>query len=348
MYITGGIGSQSHGERFTADYDLPSDTAYAETCASIGLAQWAARMTEIEGDSRYADVFERIVYNGALSGVSLDGTSYFYVNPLEVDPKVLACRQDHDHVKGERVQWFGCSCCPPNIARLIASIASYIYGASEDAVWVHHYAESELETEVEGTRLRISQRTDYPWSGGVVLSVDPERESEFSLKLRIPGWCRSCACSINGRSASIDAVSKGYLTLRRRWKAGDKVGLDLEMEPRVLRADARIPELAGLLAVQRGPLVYCAESVDNGEGLSRLLLQPKAELSAVFDPSQMGGSVQIAAEGFREDLLIGGSLPYQDSAKRSLSTATIRLVPYHQWGNRSPGGEMRVWLRSRE
>jgi len=362
MYITGGIGSQAQGERFTADYDLPSDTAYAETCASIGLAFWAARMTEIEGDSRYADVFERVIYNGALSGVSLDGKKYFYVNPLEVIPSVLECRQDHGHVKGSRVQWFGCSCCPPNIARLVASIASYLYGASGDSLWVHHYAESEIETEIGGARLKVAQRTDYPWSGGIVLSVDPEREAEFSLKLRIPGWCRSYTCSINGRAADTGVASKGYLVLRRRWKAGDEVQLELEMGPRVLRADARIPELSGLLAVQRGPLVYCAESADNGDGLYRLLLQPKGELRAVFDPSLMGGIVRIEAKGYREDLRsmdtrretdrASGSrdsgMPYEDASIRAYSPSSIYLVPYHQWGNRSPGGEMRVWLRSKE
>jgi DUF1680 family protein len=353
MYVTGGIGSQAQGERFTSDFDLPSDTAYAETCASIGLAFWAARMTSIEGDSRYADVLERVIYNGALSGVSLDGKRYFYVNPLEVIPSVIARRQDHEHVKGRRVQWFGCSCCPPNIARLVASIALYAYGASERSLWVHHYAESEIETEMGGTRLRFAQKTGYPWSGRVALFLNPEREAEFSLRLRIPDWCPSAACAINGRPVGIDAVDKGYLVLRRRWKAGDRVELDLEMTPRVLRADLRIPELAGKLAVQRGPLVYCAESVDNGEALHDLILDPLAKPRAEFDPSLMGGGVRIEVEGYRENIAGAKSgrevgLPYEDAAKRFLAPATIRLVPYHQWGNRAPGGEMRVWLRGKE
>lgn len=353
MYVTGGIGSQAQGERFTSDYDLPSDTAYAETCASIGLAFWAARMSGIEGDSRYADVLERVIYNGALSGVSLDGKRYFYVNPLEVVPSVIACRQDHDHVKGQRVQWFGCSCCPPNIARLVASIASYVYGCSSDELWVHHYAESESESQVSGTRLRVSQRTDYPWSGSIYLFVDPEREAEFSLKLRIPAWCRSFACSINGRKAETAEVSKGYLSIRRSWKPGDRVELDLAMEPSVIRADARIPELAGKLAVQRGPLVYCAESLDNGEGLHALVIDRKGELRVEHDPSLMGGTVLIEAEGFREDLRSmatrrTSALPYEDAGESRLSPTLIKLVPYHQWGNRAPGGEMRVWLRSKE
>jgi hypothetical protein len=353
MYLTGGIGSQAQGERFTSDYDLPSDTAYAETCASIGLALWAARMIGIEGDSRYADVFERVIYNGALSGVSLDGTRYFYVNPLEAIPSVLACRQDHEHVKGQRVQWFGCSCCPPNIARLVASIASYVYGASGDELWVHQYAESESETRVSGTRLRVSQRTDYPWSGSIALFVDPDEEVELALKLRIPDWCRSFSCSINGRRVEALDLAKGYLSLRRSWKPGDRVELALDMEPRILRADSRITELAGKLAVQRGPLVYCAESLDNGEGLQAFVLDRKSELRAEYDPSLMGGIVRIDAKGFREDLrsmdaLSSSGIPYEDAGEPCLSPALVRLVPYHQWGNREPGGEMRVWLRSKE
>ena len=354
MYITGGIGSQAHGERFTVDYDLPSDSAYAETCASIGLAFWAARMTAIEGDGRYADVFERALYNGILSGVSLDGTRYFYVNPLEVIPSVARSRYDLDHVKNERVQWLGCSCCPPNIARLIASIASYLYGSSEGALWVHHYAESEAQASVAGTRVRVTQRTDYPWSGEVVIFVDPESELEFGLKFRIPGWCSNFACLVNGRSFPAPAVKNGYLELRRLWKPGDRVDLSLTMESRLLCADERIPELAGKLAIQRGPLVYCVESCDNGEGLHSLALDPHAKLTAEYESGLLGGSVKLLTDGSRyigakgETDSLSGLLPYRDAADRASVPARIVAVPYHQWGNRAPGGEMRVWLRAKE
>ncbi len=355
MYITGGIGSQSHGERFSSDYDLPSDTAYAETCASIGLAFWAARMTEIEGDSRYADVVERVIYNGALSGVSLDGRHYFYVNPLEVDPKVLACRQDHEHVKGERVQWFGCSCCPPNIARLVASIASYSYGVSGDALWVHQYAESEAEAELQGARVRIRQKTDYPWTGAIAFSVDLSPAlgadgasgAEFSLMLRIPAWCPSFSCSVNGRRLPPGTLAKGYLEIKRGWKKGDRVELELEMAPRILCADARIPELAGKLALQRGPLVYCAEECDNGPGLHSLILDEAGVMRDEYVPELMGGSVRIVASGLREEESTEPGLPYRDSGSRRAKATRIVLVPYHQWGNREKGAEMRVWLRSR-
>jgi Uncharacterized protein conserved in bacteria len=353
MYLTGSIGSQSHGERFTVDYDLPADRVYAETCASIGLAFWASRMTEIEGDGRYADVLERALYNGILSGVSLDGTRYFYVNPLEVEPRVAAARYDLEHVKTSRVQWFGCACCPPNIARLVASLASYLYGASDDTLWIHHYAESEAFTVVAGAKVRLTQRTDYPWSGGIALFVDPESSGEldFSLKLRIPGWCRSFSCSVNGCSVATDSVSKGYLELRRKWKVGDRVDLELEMESRVLCADERISSLAGKLAVQRGPLVYCAEALDNGEALQALAIDAEAPLKAEFKPDLMGGSVQVMAQGVREECsmpkagAMAAAFPYGDSSARRLVPGVITLVPYHQWGNRAPDGEMRVWLR---
>lgn len=349
MYITGGIGSQAHGERFTSDYDLPSDTAYAETCASIGLAFWASRMTEIEGDSRYADVFERALYNGVLSGVSLDGTRYFYVNPLEAVPDAIASRQDHEHVKGRRAQWNACACCPPNIARMVASVASYIYGASEDSLWVHQYAESEAALSLMGTKLRVTQKTDYPWGGAISIAVYPEREVEFGLMLRIPAWCSSFACGVNGRPVSNDARVKGYLKIRRLWKDGDRVELKLRMEPRVLCADPKIPELAGKLAIQRGPLVYCVESCDNGEGLHSLVLDPDGEVGSEFDEAMMGGSVRVIASGVREETYSSASMaPYPDARSRKYSPARIIAVPYHQWGNRVPGAEMRVWLRSKE
>jgi DUF1680 family protein len=306
-------------------------------------------MTEIEGDSRYADVFERALYNGVLSGVSLDGTRYFYVNPLEAVPTAISCRRDHEHVQGQRVQWNSCACCPPNIARMVASIASYVYGVSGDTIWVHQYAESEAATALGGTELRIAQSTDYPWSGDIAITVRPEREAEFSLRLRIPAWCPSFTCEVDGRPFPSASLQKGYLNIRRRWRPGDRVELRLKMEPRILCADPRIAELAGKLAIQRGPLVYCAESCDNGEGLHSLVLDPEGEIGAEFDPGLMGGGVRVTASGLREERdQASWALPYQDAGARTFSPARIVAVPYHQWGNRERGAEMRVWLRARE
>jgi DUF1680 family protein len=292
-----------------------------------------------------------------LSGVSLDGKRYFYVNPLELVPAVAACRRDHEHVQESRVQWNSCACCPPNIARFVASLPSYLYGSSEGILWVHQYAESEATTIVGGVRVRLTQKTDYPWSGSISLLVDPERESDFAVRLRIPDWCGDFACSVNGHPLPALKPAKGYIELRRLWRRGDLVELELRMEPRILRADPRIEELAGRLAIQRGPLVYCIESVDNGEGLHSLVLEAGSGLRAAFDSTLMGGSVVIEAEGYREGLVEGDSrsgegerfaeLPYAPAKPARLSPAVIRAVPYHQWGNRQPGGEMRVWLRSR-
>jgi DUF1680 family protein len=351
MYITGGIGSQAHGERFTTDFDLPSDTAYAETCASIGLALWAARMTEAEGDSRYADVFERALYNGILSGVSLDGTRYFYVNPLETIPTAIACRHDHEHVEAARVEWFGCSCCPPNIARLVASLPGYLYATGEDGLRVDHYAESRVEARLGGALVRLAQRTDYPWSGKIELAIECEREVSFALRLRIPDWSRSWACLVNGAPLDRAAVIRGYLEIRRLWKSGDRVELALDVRPRLLRADSRIPELAGKLAVQRGPLVYCAEEIDNGSGLHALSIDSAAELEEEPALDLPTGCVRVFARGYRDSVPAGeaasGRGPYYPAGNEALARERVRiaLVPYHLWGNREPGQEMRVWLR---
>jgi DUF1680 family protein len=343
MYVTGNIGSQAFGERFTIDWDLPSDTAYAETCASIGLINWAKEMLAAECDSRYADTIERVLYNGALSGVSLDGQKYFYVNPLESIPEVVRARADHEHVKTERVPWFGCACCPPNIARLVASVAGLSYGLTDEGLWVHQYMDCEADLELGGTRIHIVQKTDYPWDGLVKLTIEPERKCRFGLHLRIPAWCRDFRCSVNGQTVS-DLRRDGYLTLDREWEAGDRVELTLEMETRFVRPHSRIAELAGKTAVMRGPLVYCAEEVDNGKDLHNLLLDTSLTAGAsTLERTDTGVVLQLP--GYREtehtDALYGDFRQEDVGEER-----TITLVPYHQWGNRKPGQEMRVWLRS--
>jgi DUF1680 family protein len=352
MYVTGGIGSQAHGERFTADFDLPSDRAYTETCAAIGLAQWAARMTAIEGDGRYADVLERAIYNGILSGVSLDGTGYFYVNPLELEPEVAACRQDHEHVQTRRVPWNSCACCPPNIARLVASLASYLYGSSEGTAWVHHYADSEGSFSFEGARAVLRQKTDYPWSGSIAISVACEGEAEFSVMLRIPGWRDSFSCAVNGEELPSLPLEAGYLRIRRKWRDGDRIELELEMKPKLIRADPRVSELAGRIAIQRGPLVYCAEEIDNGSGLQLLALESAAELRVEHEPSLSPGALRIVAEGWRLETgsLNGEGGLYREAERFPVSRVPARIiaVPYFLWGNRVPGKEMRVWLREEQ
>lgn len=343
MYVTGSIGSQAFGERFTIDWDLPSDTAYAETCAAIGLITWGKAMLAAECESRYADTIERVLYNGALSGVSLDGQRYFYVNPLESIPEVARVRADHEHVKTERVPWFGCACCPPNIARLVASVASLAYGLANDGLWVHQYMDCEADLALGGTRVHMVQKTDYPWDGQIDLTIEPERKCRFGLHLRIPAWNRNLRCTVNGQAA-VDLRRNGYLSIDREWEAGDRVELTLEMETRFVRPHSRIAELAGKTAVMRGPLVYCAEETDNGKDLHNLLLDP-LQLVGESAVERTAAGVVLRLPGYREtehtDALYG-DLKHEDVGE----ARTITLIPYHQWGNRRPGQEMRVWLRS--
>ncbi|HTX72643.1 MAG TPA: beta-L-arabinofuranosidase domain-containing protein [Rectinemataceae bacterium] len=353
MYVTGGLGSQAEGERFSVDHDLPSGRAYTETCAAIGFIFWAHRMSALFGDARYGDALERSLYNGALSGISAEGTRYFYVNPLELQPAVARARHDHKHVKLQRVEWFGCSCCPPNIARLVSSIGDYAYLTRGATVVVDHYLESAASFELPSGALRLTQHTDYPWSGAIGLDLALDGESRFSLALRIPGWCDSFRCSVNGEPAATLPDASGYLSLERLWRDGDRVELELDMPVRFLSDDPRIAELAGKVALQRGPLVYCVEQIDNGPDLHSLVLDPSREASAEFDPALLGGSVRISAIGFREEAAADGdgsrpaAAPYhglrEDAPTRS--PVTVSALPYHLWGNRQPGAEMRVWLR---
>lgn len=347
MYVTAGLGSQSHGERFTIDYDLPNDTSYTETCASIGLAFWAWRMLLIEPRGEYADVFERAMYNGILSGVSLDGKKYFYVNPLEVHPDVAACRQDQDHVALERVGWFDCACCPTNVARFIASIGAYALSLEENAVWLHQYISGSWELLVNGATPRLFVETDYPWNGRIEISVAVDRTTDFSLNLRIPGWCVRYSLSVNGNVVASPAVKDGYVRIPRQWADGDKIELLLEMPVRLLKAHSLVREDAGKVAVQRGPIVYCVEQYDNGRDLHGILVDVSADAKVSRDDKLPPGTVVLELPGVREGPSGAEDPLYTEYADGpSLSPCTIRAIPYHQWGNRTGKQEMLVWLRA--
>ena len=351
MYITGSLGSQAQGERFTVDWDLPSDTAYGETCASIGLAFWASRMSEIEADSRYADTLERVALNGVLSGLSREGTRYFYVNPLELVPRVAAARMDLEHVSARRVEWLGCACCPPNIARFVASFASNLYGRNGDTLYVHQFAESEAAFELDGTKIRLTQATRFPWSGSVRFRLDfdgPPRD--FDVALRIPSWNTGYRCAVPGGGAPADVGRDGYLHLRRRWSAAEEFSIEFAQPLRFIRADSRVRELADRVALQRGPLVYCVEGIDNGDDLHELAVEPGAPSKEVAEPDLGDEAIVVELEGFRSDESAeppSGRSPYLDaeSEPARLSRVLIHALPYYLWGNRAPGAEMRVWLR---
>jgi DUF1680 family protein len=331
MYLTGGIGSSAQNEGFTSDYDLPNDTAYAETCAAIGLVFWAHRMVQLEGDGKYLDVLERALYNGVISGISRDGTLFFYDNPL--------ASRGAFHRRG----WFNVACCPPNLARLLSSLGQYIYSTGDGEIAVHLYIQSSARLALGDRAISLRQETRYPWEGSVAVELEMDEPTEFALSLRLPGWCRSATVRINDEEMEIaGASSRGYLRLVRLWRPGDRVQLDLQMPVERVYAHPLVRQDAGLVALQRGPLVYCLEGVDNPVDLDRLSLPAPAPLGAEFAPDLLGGVVRVtsmaqAAEDGEGTALYRATPP-------ATAPVPIAAVPYYAWDNRQPG-QMAVWIR---
>lgn len=345
MYITGGLGSQGHAERFTIDYDLPNDTAYTETCASIGLVMLASRMLRLEMDSQFGDVMERVLYNGVLSGMSLDGTRYFYVNPLEVHPAVAHYRYDMQHVKTERVPWFGCACCPPNIARLLASLDTYFFTQDESEIAMHLYGANESVFHVQGRQMMLRTDTRYPWDGSIQIRVQVDEPTECTLSFRIPAWCRHPGIQVNGEPLALDAIAeRGYARIRRSWMDGDEVRLHFPMAVERIESNPKVHENAGKVALQYGPLVYCLEEADNGADLTDICLAEDAEFVPEFREDVLGGIVVLTGEGLRSDDSWNDEL-YRP-VMRNKNSVRIAAIPYAYWGNREPG-EMTVWIREK-
>ncbi|HEY3331758.1 MAG TPA: beta-L-arabinofuranosidase domain-containing protein [Capsulimonadaceae bacterium] len=330
MYITGGIGSSRHNEGFTADYDLPNETAYAETCAAIGLVYWNQRLLHLDLDGKYADIVERALYNGVISGVSLDGSKFFYENPLE-------SRGAH-HRQG----WFGCACCPPNVARILASLGDYVYSEGPSGLAVNLYVAGSASAKVGSMPVALTQETRYPWDGAIRISVTPETPSSFDLSLRIPAWCKSYTLAVN--DAPIDAkLTKGYAIVSRTWAAGDVVTLVLDMPVERVAAHPAVVADQGRVALQRGPVVYCLEDVDNEFGARRALLTENGEITATWDEGTLGGVVVLDADGvITSDAAWDGAL-YRSSPEPALKPVRVRAVPYAAWDNRAPGA-MTVWV----
>ena len=346
MYITGGIGSTRHGERFTTDYDLPNDTAYAETCAAIGLFIFANRMARLENEARYADVAERALFNGILSGLSLDGTRYFYVNPLEVVPEVCDTNGTHRHVKYRRQSWYGCACCPPNVARLLASLGTYVSRAAGDTLYVDLYCNGAVSASLSSGTFDLEQSGNYPWDGAISIRVTDAPAGTVVLALRLPAWCRTPSLRINGDEIPIDSISeKGYARLERVWNAGDEVVLDLPMPVEVVSADPKVKADFGRVALQRGPIVYCLEEVDNGKNLHTLALADDPAFRVEHREQLLGGVTVVEARGTRvaAGQRTSQSLYRQESFSPSLEETTLTFVPYYAWANRDPG-EMTVWV----
>ncbi len=345
MYITGGIGSTHHGEAFSFDYDLPNDTAYQETCASIGLVFFAQRMLKITPLGEYADVMERALYNSVLSGMGREGRSFFYVNPLEVLPEACCKDPGKRHVKPVRQKWYGCACCPPNLSRLLASLGSYIYTSSGETVYVNLFIGSKAKIAICGGEAEIVQETSYPWEGKITITLEKAPDSEFTLALRIPGWCSGASLQVNGGRTAIDtAAGNGYASVKRYWKAGDKVVLDLPMEPVLIQSNPNVRENAGRVAIQRGPLVYCLEEADNGKELSGIEINPDEKLMYCFDPDFLNGAVVVSGSAFRTARSGWDNTLYRPLAREQEQEFLFRAIPYHLWANRGPG-EMQVWCR---
>ena len=349
MYVTGGLGPAHSNEGFTFAYDMPTETAYAETCASIALAFWAQRMFHLDPDSRYIDVMERAIYNGSLAGLSHDGEAFFYANPLTSYPRVNPYSRwsgitTDEHYR--RQPWFFCPCCPPNISRLIAGIGEYLYSQVSDRVYAHLYQDSTASLLVAGGAVRLEQRTDYPWSGDIDFTILCEQTRDFELALRLPDWCAGHHLSLNGAAVDADWQA-GYLVLRRSWSDGDRVSLRLSMPVERVLPHPDIRQAAGQVALQRGPLIYCLEAADNGGRLANVTIPPAADLSASFDDDLLGGATVIHGTALRSEA--NGDSPalyrYQRGVELTTEEFAFKAVPYYLWANREPG-EMRVWMRS--
>ncbi len=345
LYITGGIGATGSGEAFGANYELPNMSAYNETCAAIGNDYWNYRLFLLHGDSRYIDVMERTLYNGLISGVSLDGKAFFYPNPLE-------SKGQH-----ERKPWFGVACCPGNMTRFLASVPGYVYAQQQDTLYVNLFVGSTAQIKMDnGRTVNLTQETRYPWDGAVKMTVNPDKKSAFTINVRIPGWARNEAVpsdlyrftervddrvllKVNGKSVSLD-LNKGYVSLKRDWQQGDVIELTLPMPVRRVMAGEPVEADRGRVALQRGPLVYCAEWPDNPSGQVRNLMLPDdARLTAEFKPDLLKGVVVIRGKGF--------AAAYDAAGKLMKQERDLTAIPYYSWANRGRG-EMVVWLPNSE
>lgn len=348
MYIIGGLGPARSNEGFTFDYDLPNETAYAETCAAIALVFFAQRMFQLEPNARYIDVMERALYNGFLSGVSYDGTHFFYANPLAAYPKVdphdpwTAVRSDPHY---RRQEWFLCPCCPPNLARLIASIGSYFYSVAGDTIYVNLYDSNRSDIDIDGRTVRLEQQTNYPWDETIRLTVTVQQPTYFTLALRIPGWCRDARLQVNGQDVPLNS-EHGYAHISREWTSGDSVTLTLAMPVERMLAHPKVRQDAGQVALQRGPVVYCLEEVDNGAELANVTLPRDSQLTATFDPELFGGVSVITGSARRYMPRVWNGALYQPQSTTVMDSTefTFKAIPYFLWANRAPG-EMRVWIR---
>jgi len=349
LYVNGGVGAREAGEAFGDAYELPNSRAYGESCAAIGNMMWNWRMLAASGEARFADVIERALYNGINSGMSLDGTTYCYRNPLSFDPSGNSGDR-HDPEGNIRNPWYDTTCCPPNLERTFASLPGYFYSTGADGIYVHLYDNSTVDWRLQnGSALRIQQKTSYPWGGDVELTVTPGEPGEFAVHVRIPAWSESNVVKVNGRAVS--GVRPGeYLALRRRWQAGDTIELAFDMTTRQLKANPAVSEDRGRVAFQRGPIVFCMEHPDQpereqGAALTDYAVDLQSVTSAHFEPHLLDGVMVLEHPAVinRTPASLGLYFPANDGPHAEQRPATIKLIPYYAWANRGPAA-MQVWI----
>lgn len=347
MYITGGIGASGILERFTVDYDLPNDCNYSESCASIGLAMFGSRMANITRDASYVDTVERALYNTVLAGIALDGKSFFYVNPLEVWPDNCIIRTSKEHIKPIRQKWFGVACCPPNIARTLASIGQYIYSVGEQEVFLNLFISNTVEIEVVTGTLQVQVETKFPFENEISVCIKgisdmklAETEKEITFAVRIPDYARNYKISIEDKSAEY-TTEKGYAYLRLKKDA--KIQISFEAPAKIVRANPNVRADCGKVALVKGPLVYCLEEVDNGKNLSELYLYAGEEIQEEKS-NLFGGITQLTIQGKRMEESAWSETELYGEHAVAFKDVTIKAIPYAYWNNRGMG-EMTVWIK---
>ena len=340
-YITGGVGATNHGEAFGANYELPNLTAYNETCAAIAMVYLNQRMFLMRGDAKYIDCLERTLYNGVISGMAIDGGSFFYPNPLE-------SRGGY-----ERKAWFGCACCPSNLCRFIPSLPGYIYAVKDNDLFVNLYTANTSTVNIGGKSVTLEEQTKYPWDGDISIKIAKTKAKQFRMMVRIPGWVRGDVVpsdlysyadgkqlgykvSVNGEEVS-GSLENGYLAIDRKWKKGDEVRIHFDMAPRMVKANHKVAADRGRVAIERGPLVYCAEWPDNKFNIFHFVLNKKPQFRLTDQPALIGGIKQLVVDG--------RLLSFGDDGKLQATDALLTMIPYYSWAHRGQGS-MQVWMPS--
>lgn len=345
MYVTGSIGSSGWLERFTTDYDLPNDCNYSESCASIALAMFGKRMGEITGEAAYFDEVERALYNTVLSGIAMDGKGFFYVNPLEVWPAACMDHTSRLHVKSERQKWFGVACCPPNIARTLASLGQYIAYTSDNKIYLNMYVSSQIKAEISGKEVRLDIKSEIPWNGKVSVHVESDEQMEGTLALRIPYYAKNPKICVSG--AGLDMKQdKGYINVTLSGTSMD-VSYQFDMHARFVHSNPKVRADVGKLAIMKGPLVYCLEEIDNGDNLACTFVSSKTKLEEEFDNSTLGGTTRISFDGYRLKEEGWDSSTLYGELENEFEEVKLTAIPYCYWGNRKKNEEMLVWMKER-